>query len=91
MENLTASVLSEVSGGSFIYLREAGYILRLIFRGVEENCSRGKRFSDKFWKWFTTDIYFVEFIFFCDFRPLARCGSFASERESCEARWLLEA
>ena len=44
MENLTASVLSEVSGGSFIYLRELGYILRIIFQGVEENYSRGKRF-----------------------------------------------
>ena len=31
MENLTASVVSEVSDGSFIYLRELGYVLRLIF------------------------------------------------------------
>ena len=31
LENLTASVLSEVSDGSFIYLRELGYVLRLIF------------------------------------------------------------
>ena len=50
MENLTASILSEVSDGSFIYLRELGYILRLIFQGVKENYSRGKRFGDKFWK-----------------------------------------
>ena len=49
MENLTASVLSEVSDGSFIYLRELGYILRIIFQGMEENYSRGKRFGDKFW------------------------------------------
>ena len=31
MENLIASVLSEVSDGSFIYLRELRYILRIIF------------------------------------------------------------
>ena len=63
MENLTASVLSEVSDGSFIYLRELGYVLRLIFRGVEENYSRGKRFGDNIWKRFTTDVYLIDFIF----------------------------
>ena len=50
MENLTVSVLSEVSDGSFIYLHELRYILRIIFSGMEENYSRGKRFGDKFWK-----------------------------------------
>jgi hypothetical protein len=48
MENLTASVLSEVSDGSFIYQRELGYIFRLFFEGEEENHSRGKSFSDNF-------------------------------------------
>ena len=48
IENLTASVLSEVSDGSFIYLRELGYIFRLFFEGEEENHSRGKSFSDNF-------------------------------------------
>ena len=50
MENFTASVLSEVSDGSFIYLHELRYILRIIFQGMEENYSRGKRFGDKFWE-----------------------------------------
>ena len=63
MENLTASVLSEVSDGSFIYLRELGYILRIIFHGVEENYSRGKRFSDKFWNGKTIDVLSVGFLF----------------------------
>ena len=30
---------------------------------MEENCSRGKRFSDNIWKRFTTDVYLVDFIF----------------------------
>ena len=63
MENLTASVLSEVSDGSFIYLRELGYVLRIIFRSVEENYSRGKRFGDKFWKCLTLDVLSVGFMF----------------------------
>ena len=63
MENLTASVLSEVSDGSFIYLHELGYVLRLIFQGVEENYSRGKRFDDKFWKCLTLDVLSMGFLF----------------------------
>ena len=63
MENLTASVLSEVLDGSFIYLRELEYVLRLIFQGREENYIRGKRFSDNIWKRFTTDGYLVDFTF----------------------------
>ena len=63
MENLTASVLSEVSDGSFIYLRELGYVLRLIFSGMEENYSRGKRFGDKFWNGKTIDVLSVGFLF----------------------------
>ena len=63
MENLTASVLSEVSDGSFIYLRELGYVLRFIFQGMEENYSRGKRFDDKFWKCLTLDVLSVGFMF----------------------------
>ena len=65
------SVLSEVSDGSFIYLRELGYILRLIFQGVEGNYSRGKRFGDKFWKCETLDVLSVGFEF-CDLRSSRR-------------------
>ena len=53
--------------GSFIYRRELGYIVRIIFEGVKENYSRGKRFSDNIWKRFTTDVYLVDFIFFAIF------------------------
>ena len=49
--------------GSFIYRRELEYVFRIIFKGEEENFSRGIRFGDKFWKWFTTDFYSVEFLF----------------------------
>ena len=63
MENLTASVLSEVSDGSSIYLHELGYILRIIFQGVKENYSRGKRFGDKFWNGKTIDVLSVGFTF----------------------------
>ena len=57
MENLTASVLSEVSGGSFIYRRELESNFRIFLGAKEINFSRRIKFSDNIWKRFTTDIY----------------------------------
>ena len=39
--------------------------MRLIFHGVEENYSRGKRFGDKFWNGKTIDVLSVGFLFLC--------------------------
>ena len=50
---------------------------------MEENYSRGKRFGDKFWNGKTIDVLSVGFLFLC--------FTFVATRESCEARWLLEA
>ena len=49
--------------GSFIYRRELGYIVRIIFKSEEENYSRGKRFGDKFWNGKTIDVLSVGFLF----------------------------
>ena len=63
MQISTASEFRRNLDGGFIYLRELGYVPRIIFEGEEENYSRGKRFSDNIWKRFTTDVYLVDFIF----------------------------
>jgi N-acetylneuraminic acid mutarotase len=49
--------------GSFIYQRELGYVVSIIFEGEEENYSQGKGFSDNIWKRFTTNVYLIDFIF----------------------------
>ena len=63
MENLTASVLSEVLDGSFIYRRELGYVVRIFLGAKKINFSRRIKFSDNIWKRFTTDVYWLDFIF----------------------------
>ena len=62
-EIFTMSEFRRNLDGSFIYRRELGYVVRIIFEGEEENYSRGKRFSDNIWKRFTTDVYLIDFIF----------------------------
>ena len=49
--------------GSFIYRRELGYVVRIIFEGEKENYNRGKRFGDKFWNGKTIDVLSVGFLF----------------------------
>ena len=63
MENLTASVLSEVSGGGLIYRRELESSFRIFLGAKEINFSRRIKFSDNIWKRFTTDVYWLDFIF----------------------------
>jgi hypothetical protein len=63
LENFTVSEFHRILDGSFIYRRDLGYDFRIIFKSVEENYSREKRFSDKFWKCFTTDVLSVDFLF----------------------------
>ena len=48
MLNFTASEFRRNLDGGFIYWRELGYVVRIIFEGEEENHSRGKSFSDNF-------------------------------------------
>ena len=48
MLNFTASEFRRNLDGGFIYRRELGYVVRIIFEGEEENVSRRIKFSDSF-------------------------------------------
>ena len=57
------SVFRRILIGDFIYRRELESSFRIFLGAKEINFSRRIKFSDNIWKRFTTDVYWLDFIF----------------------------